>query len=195
MVSVIQSSLADYRHELLLGNFAGIPVLQQHGSADDNVPAFHSRRLSQLIAQTGHPSIYRELQGKGHWFDGVMTTSSLQAFYHKVLAKASAKPELPHRFEIIVTNPASLGSRGGIVVDQLLCPGQLGRLEVGQNSQASSWDLKTSNILRFHFSPPRLVPQSISVDRCLIDMPPSTNLDGLWILRSPEGSWTVENLP
>ena len=195
LICVIQSSLVNYRHELLLENVAGIPILQQHGSADDNVPAFHSRRLSQLISQEGYPSGYVELRGKGHWFDGVMTTTCLQTFYHEVLAKGSAKPELPNHFNVIVASPASLGSRGGIVLDQLICPGQLGKLEVERNSETSSWNIKTSNILRFHFSLPRLVPHCISVDGSQVDIPPSTSLDGLWVLRSEEGSWTVGDLP
>lgn len=193
MVSVIQSSLADYRHELLLENLVGIPILQQHGSADDNVPAFHSRRLSQLISQHGNSSRYVELPGKGHWFDGVMTTTYLLKYYHEVLAKGSMKPDLPGRFTIVIANPANHGSRGGIIVDQLVSPGQLGRLEV-ERSSSLAWSCKTSNILRFHFSTrcmEGVVPHTFHVDGCLLDVPPLSCLDELWFLRSAKGSWKV----
>lgn len=172
----------------------GIPILQQHGSADDNVPPFHSRRLSQLISQHGHSSRYVELPGKGHWFDGVMTTTYLRECYHQVLTKGSMTPELPSRFNIVVANPANQGSRGGIVVDQLVSPGQLGRLEVERSSETSTWGCKTSNILRFHLSTryiEGMVPHTFHVDGCLLDVPPSSCLDELWFLRSAEGSWKV----
>ncbi len=194
---MIRSSLTDYRHELLLANFAGIPILQQHGSADDNVPAFHSRRLRQLISQYGHPSRYIELPGKGHWFDGVMTTTCLRRFYSEVLANPSTKPELPYCFDIVTANPADLGSRGGILIDQLISPGQLGKIEVERSSERSTWTLKTSNIFRFQFSSQyseNTVPRKILIDGYLLNMPPSARLDKISFLRSDEGSWKVDNI-
>lgn len=141
-----------YRHELLVENFAGIPVLQQHGSADDNVPAYHSRRLNQLISNTGGSSEYVELQGAGHWFDGVMTTRPLRDFYLYHLAKHRILPALPLQFSIVVANPAEMGSRGGIVVDQLIAPEKYGRVHVERIPSSDIWILRTRNILRFHLS-------------------------------------------
>ena len=195
---MIQSSLANYRHELLLANFAGISILQQHGSADDNVPAFHSRRLSQLISQQGYPSKYVELDGKGHWFDGVMTTTCLRKYYDEILVRSSTYPELPHKFDMNTSNPASVGSRGGIFIDQLVTPGQLGRMEVQRSSEMSTWSLKTSNILRFHFSSRHLKGKeldSIVVDGSLLRMPTSPCPNDFWFLRSDEGSWEVRHDP
>ena len=191
---MIQSSLATYRHELLLANLVGISILQQHGSADDNVPAFHSRRLSQLICQQGHHSRYVELEGKGHWFDGVMTTAYLHGYYEEVLAQDSTSPELPHYFEVVTANPADLGSRGGFIIDQLVTPGQLGRIEVKRSLVPSTLTLKTSNILRFHFSIRYLEgskPRSIQVDGSTLEIPSSQFLDEVSFMRSSEGSWKV----
>ena len=64
--------MSSYRHEILLENLDS-PILQQHGSADDNVPVFHSRRLFQLQSQVSlaaDKTAYVELEGRGHWFDG-----------------------------------------------------------------------------------------------------------------------------
>ncbi len=172
----------------------GIPILQQHGNLDNNVPAFHSRRLSQLISQHGHPSKYVELQGKGHWFDGVMTTTYLRKYYHEILTQGSIKPELPGRFNIVTANPANLGSRRGIIIDQLVTPGQLGRIEIEHCSKSSTWTCKTSNILRFHISTrymEDIVPCTFHVDGCLLDVPLSNILTESWFLRSVEGSWKV----
>ena len=170
--------------------------MQQHGSADDNVPAFHSRRLRQLTSQYGHSSRYIELPGKGHWFDGVMTTRCLRKFYSEVLANGLATPELPYRFDIVTANPADLSSRGGILIDQLISPGQLGKIEVERSSERSTWTLRTSNIFRFHFSShysENTVPLKILIDGYFLDMPPSAMLDRSWFLRSDKGSWKVDN--
>lgn len=118
---VLDSCLQSYRHELLVGTFDGIPTLIQHGAADDNVPAYHSRRMNQLIIQSNKeaPPTYVELEGKGHWFDGVMTTLQLRDFYAHILDLEALRPALPQSFSVVVSNPADMGSRGGLVVDQL----------------------------------------------------------------------------
>lgn len=153
-----------YRHELLVENFAGIPVLQQHGSADDNVPAYHSRRLNQLISQTGGFSEYVELPGAGHWFDGVMTTGPLRDFYEYHLDKHRTPPALPMQFSIVVANPAEMGSRGGIVVDQLIAPEKYGRIHVERVPSSGMWILHTWNIRQFHLSHLHPVDVSLQVD-------------------------------
>ena len=61
--SVLSRSRSTYQHELLVGNLAGIPVAQQHGADDDNVPAFHGRLMHELLGQAGWPSEYEELPG------------------------------------------------------------------------------------------------------------------------------------
>lgn len=153
-----------YRHELLVENFAGIPILQQHGSADDNVPAYHSRRLNQLISQTGGFSEYVELQGAGHWFDGVMTTGPLREFYEYYLAKSRSLPALPMHFSIVVANPAEMGSRGGIVVDQLIAPEKHGRIHVRRVPSSGIWILHTWNIRQFHLSDLHPADVSLQLD-------------------------------
>lgn len=66
-MAVILMSLNTYRTELLCGNIVGTPVLQQHGQDDDNVPIFHSRRMSQLAYESGWETEYLEILGRGHW--------------------------------------------------------------------------------------------------------------------------------
>lgn len=197
VTSILHTSLANYRHELLLENFAGIPVLQQHGSADDNVPAFHSRRLSQLIGQTGYPTVYVEMEGKGHWFDGIMTTLSLTEFYMKVLGKNEVDPELPRRFTMVVANPGDMGSRGGIIVDQLESPDQLGRIAVERYSTSTTWKLTTSNIHRWHFSSQghsSSRPQLINIDTFTVALPPHSDTSTeFWLVKLGDGSWMVRS--
>ena len=195
IASILGVSLSNYRHELLLPNLAGIPILQQHGSADDNVPVFHSRRLSQLISQTNGSSKYIELQGKGHWFDGVMTSEPLQEFYENVLEKKSVKAHLPLDFEFIVTSSGDLGSKGGIRVDQLISPDRLGHIKVSRHEDGSTWALTTSNILRFHFS--TLESAHVWPTRIVIDSQSPllvTNRNeqrSQYFLRGANNSWAV----
>jgi hypothetical protein len=154
-----------YRHELLVENFAGIPILQQHGGADDNVPAYHSRRMNQLISQAGGFSEYIELPGAAHWFDGVMTTGPLRDFYQYHLERHRTLPALPMQFSIVVANPADMGSRGGIVVDQLIAPEKYGSIHVQRVPSSSIWILHTGNIRRFHLTHLFPVDVSLQVDQ------------------------------
>lgn len=171
--------------------------MQQHGSADDNVPVFHSRRLSQLIEQTGHPTEYIEMGGKGHWFDGIMTTHSLREFYVKVLGRSENGPELPQRFAMVVATPGQMGSRGGVLVDQLDSPDQLGRIVIERCTTSATWKVTTSNIHRWHFSPQEHNtdrPQLITIDTFTVTLPTADDTSReFWLLRLENGSWMVRS--
>ena len=190
LTAILQASLVSYRHELLTANLAGKPILQQHGDADDNVPIYHSRRMSLLISQSNWASKYVELSGKGHWFDGVMTTEALQKFYNRSLQDASSSTETLQQFTFVVPSTGNLGSRAGIVVDQLLSPDQLGKIEVTVDRASLEWWFKTSNILRFHFSTDEwdgIQPKYISID----STPSILVQDSHWLIRQRNGSWKV----
>ena len=198
VISLIQNSLQNFRHELLVGNSAGVPVVVQHGGADDNVPAFHSRRMHQLISQSpdAAAATYIELDGKGHWFDGVMSTTPLRTFYADVLGGAPGRPALPLNFSIAITNAADMGPRGGLVVDQLSVPDQLGKIDVSRSPALASWTIKTSNVRRFHLSPNDSValPLELVIDDNRITLPASGETVNCWFLRSRGGVWQVINL-
>lgn len=193
---VLENSLQSYRHELLMRNFDGIPTLIQHGAADDNVPAYHSRRMNQLIIQSNKIAVssYVELEGKGHWFDGVMTTSQLRDFYAHVLDSQAQRPVLPQSFSIVLSNPADMCSRGGLVVDQLLRSNQLGRIDVSRES-SSMWSLTTSNVRRFHFQIDCSdgLPSRITVDEDCLGLSLDEGGPQHWIIRSHSGQWQVSS--
>lgn len=168
---------------------------QQHGSADDNVSAYHSRRMSELISQTGWFSNYAELNGQGHWFDGVMTTIPLCKFYDRILQGRASKPDLPQNFTFRIANPANMASRGGIVVDQLDFSGQIANMEIDRDSTLTAWTVRTSNILRFHLLPAHrnsISPMSLMIDGHVIKSPSELQLAETWLVRSPTGSWQVK---
>ena len=195
LASVLQNSLVSYRHEVLLDNVASIPILQQHGDGDDNVPTYHSRRLKQLITESGWSSRYVELVGKGHWFDGIMTTKPLRDFYHNISRDDTVMTQLPDTFLITVPNSGDMGSRGGIIVDQLISPDQLGKISVVRSSNMSKWTMQTSNIHRLHFSQTRRsgkLPDLVEIDHHLLDVRSSTQgLENCWLVHSYDGSWTA----
>lgn len=192
---LLQNSMRSFRHELLIPNFKGIPIVQQHGSADNNVPAFHSRRMNQLISQTNGDSShqYVELKGKSHWFDGAMTTVPLLGFYD-ILGREADWAKLPQDFTTIIANPADMGPRGGLLVDLLISPDQLGRMDVERCPTSATWILRTSNILRFHFVASRnsdILPHKLVVDQVLLELPPGKEKFACWLSRSEQGFWHV----
>lgn len=64
---LILAAMNSYRHELLVDNFVGTPIMQGHGQLDDNVPTFHSRRMRLLSHEAGWETKYIEFLGRGHW--------------------------------------------------------------------------------------------------------------------------------
>ena len=172
--SVIQNSLSGYRHELMMENLKGISVYQQHGAEDDNVPAYHSRLISSLLFESGSPSQYVELSERGHWFEGVMTTRALRAFYTAVLRSETFERQIPRDFEFIIPNSGDVGSRAGIFVDQLQSPDICGRLSVHRNTENHIWHIRTSNIHRMHFrlhASGAQQAKALSIDETLIQIP------------------------
>jgi len=193
VTSLLQDSLQSFRHELLVCNFDGIATLQQHGGADDNVPAYHSRRMNQLITQSNGTAAaaYVELKDKGHWFDGVMSTSPLRKFYADILDLQAELPRIPQSFRIVIANPADMGPRGGLVVDQLRISGQLGKIDVSRG--ASTWTITTSNIRRFHFesSSSAALPLEIVIDGNRLGVSLDERSFDCWVVRSLSGHWQV----
>ena len=148
LTAVVQNSMSSFRHELLVENLAGIPILQQHGSADKNVPPYHSRLMASLRDEYGLPSDYVELTGMGHWFEGAMATTPLQHFYRQQLGQGDRRITPPKKFSIIIPSSGEMGSCWGIVVDQLETPDINGRIDVQQGTNI--WHIHTSNIHRLH---------------------------------------------
>ena len=198
---VLRSATASYRHELLLDNISSIPLLEQHGGADDNVPVFHSRRMCQLISQKDpSPTVprYVELAGQGHWLHGVMTTPQLRRFYQEVLDAFSAKEAPPPDFGMAVANPADMGSKNGVVIEQKGQPDQLGRVNVrtgvGMGNEMGIWEIETSNVARFHIDKASLgefAPSCVVVDGDEVKLPSEQKRSDFSLFRSKDNTWVV----
>lgn len=155
--AVVQSALLNYRHELLLENAQGIPVIQQHGSADDNVPPYNSRLLAQRISQAGASSTYHEFLGKPHYWDGVMTTQPLSDFFNEHLDIANGAERTfskkPSDFTLAVANAGEMGSKNGVRVLKMRVPGRLSKIHFTYEASSLKCDFDTVNVLAFRLQP------------------------------------------
>jgi predicted esterase len=156
-IAVVGASLNSYRHEMLMANAKGIPVQQQHGEIDDNVPSYNSRLLAQQLQLAGANSSYNEVPDKNHWYDGVMTTPALTDFYHSQTRNNVVLPRELEEFALVVGDPGDTGSKGGIRVLQLDDPGQYGKVRVKGHV------IRTSNVISLEFDP-TLWKATVSVD-------------------------------
>ncbi|KAK6429413.1 hypothetical protein LTR95_014437, partial [Oleoguttula sp. CCFEE 5521] len=153
-MAVLQSTLESWRHELLLANAKDIPLLQQHGGADDNVPPYHSRLMYQLLPEAGWNSTYHEIPDMPHWWTGIMTTPQLRSFFEAHLPpkhSARARHDGLHNpkaldFELVTANPADTDTMRGFKVQLLKVPGRLGRIRVSFDAEKDTVELRTLNV-------------------------------------------------
>lgn len=99
-----------YRRDILLENAKGIIVLVQHGSADDDVPTYHSRLMGQRIQEADANITYFELEGRPHYWHGVMATLPLRDFFQEHIHNSNlvdADSRLGS-FSVVVANPRRL---------------------------------------------------------------------------------------
>ncbi|KAK4963144.1 hypothetical protein LTR10_000772 [Elasticomyces elasticus] len=155
-VGIVQSAMNSYRHELLLENVKGIPILQQHGADDDNVPPYHSRLLSQMVEQAGAVSDYFELPGKPHWWDGAMSTDHVKHFLRWHLntgGPALENAPVNLRKFTVVSSGQDTMTRHGVEILQLANPGQLGKVHVEFDPLTQACLISDSNMRAFRIPP------------------------------------------
>ncbi len=193
--ALLSASRSSFRHEVLVENLASIPIFQQHGSEDDNVPAYHSRLMNSLLAQSGQLAEYSEILNGGHWFEGAMTTKPMVNFYMQHLNLSHHNITVPDAFAFVVPNSHDMGSKYGVVIDQLATPDRLGKILVTISLHRAhiSWHVKTQNIHRFHLDPSMQVssaPHHILID----DLPHPFELTGKLpsFVKSAGGVWSLE---
>jgi predicted esterase len=201
--AIIQASLGSYRHELLLENTKDVPILLQHGSADDNVPAYHSRLMHQLLSQSGSENTYHEMEGKPHYWDGVMTTQPLSEFIERHLAQEADRVNTSPWFDaftVTTMNPADTGSLHGIQILGLTIPGQIGRVEVMAESPLS-YNMFTSNVCELEIAARFSEGNTISIDDQIVELRQGSDStvcklapDGVWVVSSDKENHTVSNI-
>lgn len=177
--AIVEASLNNWRMDLLLENVRDIPIQQQHGSKDDNVPVYHSRLMYQSLNEgRSVSSNYAEIERAGHWFDGVMTTSSLRSFYESTLNKDINATAIVDDFSLVVGNPADFGTRRGFRILQLKDPSQLGRIHftIDRSEYKITPSIRTQNILQFSLNSIGTLPYHlINVDNKSFDITDSAS--------------------
>ncbi|KAI5819027.1 hypothetical protein BZA77DRAFT_276613 [Pyronema omphalodes] len=185
----VYAALNSYNHPLLVRNMIGTPIYQQHGAEDDNVPVWHSRRMHQLLVEAGGNSIYAEVPGKGHFWEGVMTEGKLGGWLEEQL-KNGEVPELGEKFEVVVASPGDMGSRGRILVEQVEEEGVLAKMTVAKNGNI--WRIETSNVRRWRFGraerPGMPTPTQVIIDDQNIEVPGGV---GTFLL-TDNGEWIID---
>ena len=190
--AIVQGALNNYRNELLLPNVKGIPIFQQHGGGDDNVPPYNSRMLSQMIGEAGAESDYFEFPGKPHWWAGVMTTDPLKEFYNQHLRANVSKPPFTLRdFSLVVADARDMGPKRGLKILQLRVPGQLGKIEVSFDAFTRSCVLRTSNVIGLSIPQFLWECESIQIDDQAIYVPATHSLSSQIVLL--HGRWQTED--
>lgn len=186
--SIISASLNSYRHEMLMANAQGVPIQQQHGEIDDNVPAYHSRFLAQQFQLAGGDSSFNEASGQNHYWDGVMTTPPLVNFYYNFTRSTERLPRELYDFSIVIGDPGDMGSKGGVRVMQLDDPGQYGRVHVRGRR------VKTSNVLSIEFGTPFWKDAVVIDDQTLDLASVSANTGPAVNLRLLGNTWVIDTL-
>ncbi|KZF20652.1 alpha/beta-hydrolase [Xylona heveae TC161] len=201
LMALISSALSSYKHERLLANLKGIPIMQQHGGQDDNVPAYHSRLMRQLLEEHRWFSSYIELSREGHWFEGIMTTPALKEFYQHYLHPSHTSHLSPGNFSITVADPGDMGSRHGFRVEQLQTIGKFGHIKVDLRLVDQLLIIRTTNIRRFRFTPKGsgLEEAEFIIDDQSLHINTGLCGDGgdsyLWFLRKDNSPWTFSCSP
>ncbi|KAF2427163.1 hypothetical protein EJ08DRAFT_689074 [Tothia fuscella] len=188
--AIIEGAGNSYRHELLSANAKRIPIYQQHGGADDNVPTYHSRLMNQLLFEAGTSAEFSELPGKGHWWEGVMTTEGLSRFYQEQLKNSKVEPENLTEFEIAVGNPGDMGSKSGVQVLYLEDPGLIGRVRVSVNGSFAV--LKTANVLAFEIDNAKRGLKNAKVDGQEVKIDSAGQVQ---FFKDEKGHWTSGSPP
>jgi predicted esterase len=201
--AIVQASLGSYRHELLLENTKDVPILLQHGSADDNVPAYHSRLMHQLLPESESESTYHEMEGKPHYWDGVMTTQPLAGFIERHLAQEADRVNTTSRvdtFTVTTMNPADTGSLHGFRILGLAIPGQMGRVDVTTESSCS-YSMFTSNVHVLEIASRFSEGNTISIDDQIVELREGSDStvcmltsDGVWVILGDKENNTLPNI-
>lgn len=185
--AVVSASLNSYRHEMLMKNIRGIPLQQQHGELDDNVPAYNSRLLAQQLYLANTNSNYNEVMSQNHWWDTVMTTPELVQFYYKQADNQDVLPRKLGDFSIVVGDPGDMGTKGGVRVKYLKDPGQYGRVDVKGHI------IRTSNVLSLEFHA-ALWTEKITINGQHLDLTTrSTSSESPILVSLSHSSWSVQS--
>lgn len=193
---LLEASLNTYSHQLLVENTKGIPIMIQHGGADDNVPAYHSRLMWKQLHQAESNAELSELPDAGHWFDDVMTTPGLAAFYNEYLGEHNLERQPLDQFVVLSANPGDTGSRFGIRISHLIRPEIIGRIGASRLEGEGRYNFKTFNVHRLEMLRTFLEGGCTTIDNEEVcDSSQGDNSGSVIFSRSGNENWQAVSLP
>ena len=155
--ATLEATVLDNYADLLSPNLKGLQVLVRIGAEDRSVPPWQQRRMLRHLLEHRVTVTYHEVRGKEHWWwdsdrksdGGCVNDDAMRAFFRTSLqpVHGAAVPPPPERMELVLVNPASHGSRGGLKVLQQVRPHAQSRIEVHLPA-AGPRRLRTHNVRR-----------------------------------------------
>lgn len=140
---------------LFLNNALNLPIYILHGSADDNVPAIHSRMMSQYLTNLKYNFVYNEVPEMKHWWD-IDTASGIDCVDLKELMdflRSKVRNPYPHRVKFKTTDIAHSDRAYWLRIDELknLYEDAIIEAEIDTLSkfETLSYSIKTKNVKRF----------------------------------------------
>lgn len=186
---ILSAAMSDSRHDLLVpANAQDIPIAIQHGSADDNVPTYHSRQMYQNLCEYDRCPAYSELANKGHWFEGIATTGFLKQFYSTHIASTPPRNPDGRPFEVVSANPRATGPKFGLQILQLSVPGRLGKIKATQKNGTQVF--MTINVRSFSLKS-KTFEFPITIDMQQIANSALGNKDTLYFELMNDGQWCL----
>ena len=67
--NILERSLREEQLPAFVENALNLPVYVLQGEKDESVPSFHPRLMVQTMKKLGYEVEYKEVAGKGHWWD------------------------------------------------------------------------------------------------------------------------------
>jgi hypothetical protein len=148
--------------------------------------------MSQLLSENWWGSLYNEVAGAGHWWDGVVTTDVLKEYYVEQVANAHEEGEVPETFEIVVANPADMGSKFGLSVLYLVEYGELGKVMASKDGETRVWKVNLENVMAFEWNR-QYLSSTVIVDDSVLDVTAFTTLDdveNVQFWKDETGNWS-----
>ncbi|ORX54950.1 alpha/beta-hydrolase [Hesseltinella vesiculosa] len=149
LFGILESSIAEFNNDLHLPNMTGLPVLVRYGADDDNVPPLHSKKYARILNQCNKLPAFVEISevpNQGHWWQSVLNDKLVNQFLTQQI-KQPVQKSTDTPFELVTTNPGTIGPIHGIQIEQLTIPFRKSTLQGKVKDQVLQ--LTTKNISAF----------------------------------------------
>ncbi|KAF7983084.1 hypothetical protein HWV62_24005 [Athelia sp. TMB] len=153
--AILDTALTPDDNDLFMSNLVDTPILAIHGGADDNVPAWHSRELVDVLKTWNERAdvTFHEIPEQPHWWPTVLNTKEVKAFIDRVSRSVGIEHDYSSTFTLTVAIPSASGSLHGWRIESLQTPGRLCGHKVRQfilDGKNVTLQSGASGIIRFH---------------------------------------------